>query len=182
MAGQLAAVGEDTALLALFDSAAPVPGAYEAADEATLLAGLAQSLQIAAPTPLRLLPEADLRQLDAEARLRYLGAIMGQANGLPPAPDPAQVRRFWAVYVAHVRAAGRYRPRFYPGPVLLFRAAEALPGTVPRAVRADPALGWQAFVRRPVAVRDVPGNHETILREPHVRVLAAGLRAALGEI
>jgi thioesterase domain-containing protein len=43
----------------------------------------------------------------------------------------------------------------------------------------DRRLGWGAWTHGRVEVADVPGEHTTILREPHVRVLAARLQACI---
>ena len=66
----------------------------------------------------------------------------------------------------------RYVPRPYSGHLTLFRALGAAREPV------DPALGWRTLVRS-VEVREVPGEHMTILREPHVRILAEQLSECL---
>ncbi|MGH2415900.1 MAG: hypothetical protein ACRDEA_19865 [Microcystaceae cyanobacterium] len=42
----------------------------------------------------------------------------------------------------------------------------------------EPALGWNEFSAN-VEVHVVPGNHMTMMQQPHVQVLAAQLRASL---
>ncbi|HEY1376788.1 MAG TPA: thioesterase domain-containing protein, partial [Gemmataceae bacterium] len=66
-----------------------------------------------------------------------------------------------------------YTPRPYPGRVTLLRA-RAQPLT--RVQATD--LGWSGLAGG-VDVIDVPGSHDTLLREPYVRVLADRLRACL---
>ena len=46
----------------------------------------------------------------------------------------------------------------------------------------DPTLGWGKLATGGIEVQPVPGNHYTILREPHVQVLAERLRTALREV
>jgi thioesterase domain-containing protein len=74
------------------------------------------------------------------------------------------------------RAWRSYEPRTYAGRVTLFRA------------RTRPL--WHVLGRRPnsswppaggVAIRIVPGHHDSILKTPHVRVLAQRLQEALDE-
>jgi thioesterase domain-containing protein len=50
-------------------------------------------------------------------------------------------------------------------------------GVVPQ----DSTLGWGKLATGGVEVQTVPGNHYTMLREPHVQVLAERLRAILRE-
>ncbi|MBZ4420617.1 type I polyketide synthase [Myxococcus sp. RHSTA-1-4] len=72
--------------------------------------------------------------------------------------------------------AGRYSPSPYPGPVTLFRAQEVNPiyshmGT---------SLGWEPLVPA-LRIREVPGDHDSLVREPNVHILGRLLRAALDE-
>jgi len=70
-------------------------------------------------------------------------------------------------------AAARYVPRRWEGPVQLFRAAE------PRVDGYDyPDMGWQGLAPG-ISIHDVPGSHLTMLSEPRVSVIAAGLMEAL---
>jgi thioesterase domain-containing protein len=68
----------------------------------------------------------------------------------------------------------RYQLQRYPGRVALFRArAQPL-------FRCDPYdLGWGDIADKGVDVVVIPGNHESLVREPNVRVLAAKLLAVL---
>lgn len=67
-----------------------------------------------------------------------------------------------------------YEPQPYPGRVALLRATEQPYGIVP-----DPTNGWSALAVGSLEVRDVPGHHGAIMREPRVRVLAGELDACL---
>ena len=55
----------------------------------------------------------------------------------------------------------------------LFRAADAA------APHRDPTLGWGEIAAGGVEVQRVPGDHYSMLREPHVNALAGELRARL---
>jgi thioesterase domain-containing protein len=46
----------------------------------------------------------------------------------------------------------------------------------PRNRISDKDLGWSRLARGGVDVRMISGTHETLLREPHVRVLAGELK------
>jgi thioesterase domain-containing protein len=71
------------------------------------------------------------------------------------------------------QAAARYVPKPYPGRVTLIQARVR-----PVFCHPDNDLGWGQLARGGVAVRMIPGRHENILAEPHVRQLAAELKAA----
>ena len=43
----------------------------------------------------------------------------------------------------------------------------------------DPTLGWDKLTDVPIQVLPVPGFHEMIVREPHVRSLAKQMRTAI---
>ncbi|HET7451819.1 MAG TPA: hypothetical protein VFL12_03710, partial [Thermoanaerobaculia bacterium] len=78
-----------------------------------------------------------------------------------------------------VREAGylanrRYVAGPYAGSVTLFRAAVR---SVADATDRD--MGWERLAGGGVEVHHVAGDHENMLVEPHVRVLARELRAAI---
>jgi amino acid adenylation domain-containing protein len=85
-------------------------------------------------------------------------------------PVPHELRGYWLIW-AFFRAEARYRPRVYPGRVTLFRPSDA--GI--RASDGGPEFGWAGFASEGVQVEEIPGNHDTLLREPHVAVLAQKL-------
>ena len=72
----------------------------------------------------------------------------------------------------HDTARKRYVPQPYPGRVTLFRngSAEETP---------EHELKWQKLALGGLEVYAVPGDHKTILLEPHVSVLAQRLRACI---
>jgi thioesterase domain-containing protein len=64
-----------------------------------------------------------------------------------------------------------YRPEPWQGRIVLLRA-KAQPLML---WHDDPALGWSDLARGGVDVVRLPGNHLTIMREPHVGALASAL-------
>jgi thioesterase domain-containing protein len=73
----------------------------------------------------------------------------------------------------NLRILAAFRYSTYPGRVVLFRAR-----TRPLFHAHARDLGWSGFARE-VEVIEVPGNHHTMTTEPHIRVLAKKLRAAV---
>jgi thioesterase domain-containing protein len=79
-------------------------------------------------------------------------------------------------------ALAKYEPRVYPGRIYVFRphteaAVHGGPGRVLCANRTyiDPQNFWGPFTTVGVEVHVMPGNHDAMVLEPQVRVLAARL-------
>ena len=72
------------------------------------------------------------------------------------------------------RALGGYRTKFYPGKVILFNAVDQDPALI-----VDPLYGWS--LAENIEAHIIPGNHDTILMEPNVKVLADKLSAFLND-
>jgi len=64
-----------------------------------------------------------------------------------------------------------FQPRTYPGRILVFRVLKQ-----PRNRIYNWNLGWERLAGGGVEVCVIPGTHETLLREPHVRALATELK------
>ncbi|MGC2723758.1 MAG: thioesterase domain-containing protein, partial [Candidatus Acidiferrales bacterium] len=75
-----------------------------------------------------------------------------------------------AVFVA----ARAYRPRPYPGHVLLFRSAIQSVGPY-----HDAKQGWGHLLGDGLEICEMPGDHEDMFREPYVELLAMELDRAL---
>lgn len=173
MACQLRALGEEVRLLALFDSKIPSPDERMiAADETALLWSFARDLGLRRER-LRGLPE-DLFASEPDVQQRRLFELARDAGMLPAGATLAQVLGLLRVFKTNVRAMCGYVPREYAGPVTLFKAGDEAARDL-----SDPALGWGEAAARGLQIHTTPGAHYTILREPHVRALAARLRDCL---
>ncbi|HEX8474928.1 MAG TPA: amino acid adenylation domain-containing protein, partial [Pyrinomonadaceae bacterium] len=176
MARQLHAEGHEIALLALIDSGAPTPSNQQAeTDEATLLAALA--LDFGLP-----ISEEDLRRLNPDERLEYFLVQGRKRNVVPPDYDLLQARRLLYIYQTNVQAFRDYRPRPYPNRITLFRASETPVVTQDNSAHtsvSDAASGWSQLSSQPLDIHDVPGDHISMIAEPHVRVLATQLQRTL---
>ena len=64
-------------------------------------------------------------------------------------------------------ASDYFSPQPYDGTVVLFRCHDRIPSDPP-----DSSHIWQRLVKGKVVILDVPGDHNSMLREPGVRVLA----------
>ncbi|MDQ2900574.1 MAG: thioesterase domain-containing protein, partial [Acidobacteriota bacterium] len=78
---------------------------------------------------------------------------------------------------AFLVAVADYIPQPYPGKAVLFRAKHQA-----GFYSEDPLLGWGKWIAGGLEIRGVSGDHDTILQEPHIGVLARELNACLEEI
>lgn len=82
---------------------------------------------------------------------------------------PYNLRNFYIINT-YRRALERYRPLPYEGKVLLIRSKQ----------RAHEPNGWQQLLRGEWRTHVLPGEHLTLLREPHVRAVVDLLEAHFG--
>jgi thioesterase domain-containing protein len=117
------------------------------------------------------LPIDELRELPLDEQLAFvldrlkLQQLVPRGFGLP------WFRGYFQAFRANRRAMWRYRAARFDGPAVLFRVTED-----PRALPID--LGWTDLLPR-LAIERVPGDHATMLLEPHVHTLAARLNARI---
>ncbi len=102
-------------------------------------------------------------------------ARSAQAQLIPAEADDTLAMRIIELFEGNVRAVVDYRAQAYSGRVDLYQAAETL---VP--VRRLPVTEWQR-VCCDLHVHTVPGNHLSMIHQPHVRGLAAALSAELAK-
>jgi aspartate racemase len=76
----------------------------------------------------------------------------------------------WERWQARMWPGKDFVPPVFAGHITVFRTRRQ-----PFSRVQDYTLGWQARSTQPVEVHVTPGEHSTILREPHVEVLAAKL-------
>ena len=105
---------------------------------------------------------------EAAWRLAY-GRLRAQDRALPRALRDLQMY--------HREALRGYRLQPFPGRGTVFRATE-------RGVSAnyDLQMGWGRLALGEVEIHDVPGDHATLVKEPHVRFLAEKLSACLTRV
>ncbi len=173
MTRQLRAAGEEVALLALFDSRAPIPeNAPSDADDATLLSWFARDLAVPYNKTLSIAPE-DLRALPAETMFDYVLERARALGVLPEDADPEQLQRYFQVYIANGIALQTYAPGACDVMPVLFLAHD-------EPQDYGPCLGWERVLgRRPTLVA-VAGDHNSIMYEPQVQALAGRLSERLG--
>ncbi|MGB8506860.1 MAG: amino acid adenylation domain-containing protein, partial [Pyrinomonadaceae bacterium] len=203
MAQQLQAQGQEVALLVMLDTIMPgwvsrVQRLFKPLTRLFVMSIFSKQLGLdAVPRTGSLLsrmtddPDEALGRVLEQAR---------EANLFPPDFEEAPVRRLFSMLMSQREMAWNYHPRPYTGRVALLRARamyapegddegeggsrlrhwlivkpiNLLMGALINKVRS-----LKRLARSGVEVYDVPGSHFTMVREPHVRVLAEQLRAAI---
>ncbi|HEX2091734.1 MAG TPA: amino acid adenylation domain-containing protein, partial [Longimicrobiaceae bacterium] len=176
MARQVEAAGDVVELLVLVDPSPTGEGEeipLADAMDPELLASFA--LHLGLPLERIALSAGELMRSDPGERLRRAWEAALAADALPPELDLARFERLWTVFRSNVAALRRYRPGSSAADVLVIRAEDR--GT-PIEEEASP---WRILTRGRMAIAVSPGNHFTMVREPHVRKLAARISSALSE-
>jgi thioesterase domain-containing protein/acyl carrier protein len=192
MAQQLQAQGQEVKLLALVDSTVPnssngngtgnhkarkfmaslIPSGLrksgKSKEEAALLSGFARDLGISLEQFA--ISTDELEKLPPAEQLDYVIEKGREAGVVPADVDLPVMERLYEVFKNNHQALRSYVPNYYRGQAALFKTEERLV-----ADENDPTLGWGKVVEV-LELQSVPGNHYTIVREPHVKALAERLR------
>jgi thioesterase domain-containing protein/acyl carrier protein len=187
MARQLESRGQQVALVVVIDTPAPIPETIASdvdQDEALYLYKIARLIERWANKGLGITYEA-LQPLTSAGQMEYLEARLKTVDILPPEAGRAQVHGLVQVFKASTRNSSRYRAQgTYHGTVALLRANEIhIEDTgIAMNLRAnDDTWGWNQLAQTNVEVRIVPGDHVTMMAEPHVRTLASELAACISK-
>lgn len=165
MAQQLAARREGVALLALIDTHAHTADGMTEIDTAGILYEILTSTLNIPPARLAGLELSDDLGLDLEVL---------QAGGVLPAGlDVKMFRGRVKVSKANHAALLSYVQKPYPGPVNLFQAAEGREVSL-----AEQRSRWESLTAA-VDARVVPCEHNDLVNEPYVKILAGQLRECL---
>ncbi|MCC5603472.1 non-ribosomal peptide synthetase [Nostoc favosum] len=78
------------------------------------------------------------------------------------------------VFYANSQAVLNYVPQVYPKRINLFRTRVQL-----NVAEGEPSMGWDQLAVGGTEIHHIPGNHLTMLRKPHIQVLAAQLRGCI---
>ena len=161
VAQQLRGLGQDVALLALIDPQVPVT--FTAAESRYLTARLVHHVKVLVRIGVSRWPGYLLEK----ARAGWV-RIAHQTARRPP-------NTYWTHFYP---AARRYAPRPYPGRITLLLPTECEPGAQVGPNR-DQASYWRRLAAGGLEILSSPGNHHSMIREPHVRSLARALGECL---
>jgi thioesterase domain-containing protein/acyl carrier protein len=163
MARQLKASGDDVPMLTLIDS--PSPSAFSEIgqeDELLQLANFALDLGFTQQHLSRSFD--DVRQLSLQDQLAYMLDRALAENLVPAGMDLDHLHRLFRVFKTNMKALRAYVPGEYAGHVTYVRAAENDAG--------DMSKDWRELALGGVDVHQLPGDHYSILKQPHVDALA----------
>ena len=168
MAQQLRAQEQEVSLLALIDTSVPTPDSWMAeADELAYMLSFARDMGLSWEQVQELGVKTDeLLRMNPQEQLAHVLELATAANVLPPDIEPAQLERLYEVFKTNVRAMFNYSPQPLVGRITLFKAEETA------AEQGDSARSWDEFALEGVERLIVPGDHYTMVSEPHVSVLA----------
>ncbi len=168
LAQQLRARGRDITVLALFDTAGP--GGRPQLEGSERLQRHMQHLRVDGVDYVRGRVRGKFWKL--REKLRSVRAKQRQARG-GEIPADMWMSRFIELNQAAARA---YEVLPYDGTVTVFRATKV---SFDRPEVIEAGLGWGPYAVGGVEVIDVPGDHMSILAEPHVAVMARHLADVL---
>ncbi|KYC35299.1 hypothetical protein WA1_09105 [Scytonema hofmannii PCC 7110] len=177
MAQQLHKQNQEVAALILLDSRAPVGTSN--LDDAKLLSWFVRDLGGRFAKDLTVSHD-QLQGLGPDEGLQYVLEQARKANILPADVGLMQIQRLLQVFKANTRAMWSYKPEVYPNRVILLRPNEMFSEDFDNF--GDHTLGWSKFVSNQIEIHTVPGNHYTILANPHVKFLAERLRNYLDQV
>ncbi len=168
MAQQLLAQGESIGLLAFLDTTIPTSPANQPYAEDAELSAREYGLDMTLEELDRLGPDEQLPYL--WDHVRKLGLVETDT----PLPLVRQILDdLKRLFHAHVSMANEYAIRPYPGRITLFRPSDSpIVNSTPRD------RNWGRLASS-VDVHFVPGLHHTMVKEPHVQVLAQQVQCCL---
>jgi thioesterase domain-containing protein/acyl carrier protein len=190
MARQLQAQEEQIAMLALMDAHAS-DGEQPEFNWTVLLSIFAvdlglrlENLSTSVEQIMTLAPMAQLRQLWKEAKL---------AGVVPSDMTLVEFRRVFDIFKINAKTLATYRAGEYRGRITLFSPEEDIDQQIFRKDTgylqwklenpnfSDPLKGWGKVATEGVDLIMVPGDHFSMMRAPHVEVLAEQLRNRIQE-
>jgi amino acid adenylation domain-containing protein len=198
MAQQLQAQKQEVSLLALIDSSISRGDQPVVEDTAKLLTSFALDLGVTLDS-FNISWDV-FSHLASVEQLTYAFAQAKASHILPAEMDFAQFQRLFNVFKTNSRALGWYEPHAFPGQVTLLKASEPVP--TPRQGRLDalrrrwpfrkdkageaqaiegPFLGWDKWTTGGVELHLIPGNHYTMVSDPHVEHLSRQLQACINK-
>ncbi|BAZ21895.1 amino acid adenylation domain-containing protein [Kalymmatonema gypsitolerans NIES-4073] len=189
MTQQLLHQGHIVALVVIIDTTAPTCNERQTRidcidwDNARWLIELIKTVEVSLGKKINISYDT-LQSLPAEEQLKYVLQHLKMVNMLPPNTETTQMKNMMQAYKANSLSLIDYVPKhIYPSRITLLRASEPLGENyarkLPSEMLQDSALGWNEFSCEPVNVDFLPGNHVTMMAEPHVQVLAERLKACI---
>ncbi len=167
MAHQLEAVGQHVAMLALLDTEVP-PFQRKGGSPAARLRHWARTFEVNLRYASRMRVPEFLVRKSSNFRMRSKLLVWGIRERLGLEIQPSRL----SAEEGFLLAMRRYVPHPYQGSATLFRSADG-------SDYQDPKLGWEGLIEGHLDIQQVSGDHDTILQEPHIGMLARLLEGCL---
>ncbi|MEH1813038.1 MAG: amino acid adenylation domain-containing protein [Nostoc sp.] len=188
MATQLLDQGHIVALAVMIDMSAPTSKDKQARieridwDHARWLIELIKAVEVSLSTNIDISYDT-LQSLPVEEQLKHVLQHLKMVNMLPPNAEITQMKNMVQALKANSLSLINYVPeQIYPGRITLLRASEIPPERLASKfseISQDSTWGWSEYSCEPVDIHFVPGNHITMMAEPHVQVLAERLKVCI---
>ncbi|OJH37521.1 amino acid adenylation [Cystobacter ferrugineus] len=178
MALQLQRRGEQVAVLAVCDAWSPALIRLRMPNE-TFLDDLVEFYSIIA-AGFRYWFDADLqlesdemRALEPRQRIAHFMRLARAHGAYAPDEPDERIERVLALFRSYCYSGYEPAERFQ-GPITFLRAVDS-------KFCETLTEGWEDVSTQPLRLRRVPGNHVSLLTEPHVEAVANEIRAAIAE-
>ncbi|MHC5821500.1 MAG: non-ribosomal peptide synthetase, partial [Nostoc sp.] len=188
IATQLVHQGHIVALVVMIDMSAPTSKDKQTRierldwDHARWLIELIKVVEVSLSTNMDI-SHNTLQSLPEKEQLKYVLQHLKMVNMLPPNAEITQIKNMVQALKANSLSLINYVPQqIYPGRITLLRASETPPERLASKfseISQDSTWGWSEYSCEPVDIHFVPGNHITMMAEPHVQVLAERLKACI---
>ena len=162
------------AMLAIIDAGTPETEGTEF-NWRTLLAIFLLDLGVTYENPST--PIEKTAALPQMTQLRQVWADARRASLLPSDMTLVEFRKLFDTFKTYANTMRRYRPGEFEGRITLFSAEQD--HQQPPARQSLLLKGWDKLATAGVDLHVVPGDHFSMIREPHVHVLAERLRSCI---
>ena len=175
MAQQLTAQGEEVAFVALIDTVLMRQQMPTRLPSVSALQAQVRLLDLHIGKMLHLTFRDQLRYLASAIRSKSAAKLGTRAGGKADnGKDAPTHETFMGLRKTILEAIRQYQPAPYAGRVALFLAEKS-----PYRTHNDPRLRWSEFADAGLELHVIPGDHDSILDEPHVAALAVRLRTCI---
>jgi amino acid adenylation domain-containing protein len=176
MASQLEAVGEQVEQLIIIDTHPPLPTPEMEAsldDNAAILCFMVEQIGLHFNETVSISYE-ELSTLDEVAQFEYVLQILRQHELIPPDSGRNLIAGLLNVYKANLQASLCYQPELVKASISLFKTP-----SLTKQFPDDSTVGWGKLTSAEVRVCCVNGEHQTLLKEPHVKNIAVAIEELL---
>jgi len=176
MASQLEARGEQVDHLLIIDTHPPLfTSEIEASleDDVAILCFIVEQIGLHFHKTVSVNLE-EISTLDKAAQFEYVFQLLQHHELIPPDSGRSIIFGLLNVYKANLRASFRYQPQPIKAAISLFKTA-----SLAEKFPDDPTVAWGQLTKDQVRVCCITGEHQTVLKEPHVRKLIAKIAEIL---